>query len=254
VFDPVPLHPLAQHFGAIAGVYDRGRPDYSPAAAGAIAAELGLRTGDRVLDLAAGTGNLTRALIAAGLDAQALEPQPELREALAASIGPERVHEGVAEAIPLPDGSVRAVTAAAAFHWFEQPAAIREIERVLAPQGGLVVCENHPDWSAEPWAHEIGTLVFGRRPEHPHFDGPPWHETIAHAGGWSEPRNIRVTTTTPWQPGQTRDFLESMSWVAAMAAPEREEMLEKVDELIGDGEPRELPLHATIGLAQRLAQ
>lgn len=245
------LHPLATQFASITDAYERGRPEYSPAAAGAIVGQLGLRSGDPVLDLAAGTGKLTRALLAVGLDVIAIEPQPELREVLAASIGAERVRAGVAEAIPLPDDSVRAVTAGAAFHWFEQPAAIAEIERVLAPGGGICVCENHPDWSAEPWAGEITALVFDNRPEHPHFDGPPWHEAL-HGRGWEEPREIRVTTTTPWAPGQTIDFLRSMSWVSAMAAERREPMLEQVAELIRrSGEPQRLPLHATLHVASR---
>jgi ubiquinone/menaquinone biosynthesis C-methylase UbiE len=50
------LHPLAARFADVAGAYERGRPEYPPAVAGAIAAELGIAQGDAVLDLAAGTG------------------------------------------------------------------------------------------------------------------------------------------------------------------------------------------------------
>lgn len=108
------LHPLAVGFAGVAGSYDRGRPDYAPAVVGAIAAELSIPPGGPVLDLAAGTGKLTRALLGLGLDVVAVEPQPELRALLAASVGGERVREGLAEAIPLPDASVAAVTVAEA--------------------------------------------------------------------------------------------------------------------------------------------
>src|SRR5438270_7125297 len=121
------LHPLAERFADVAGVYERGRPEYPPAVVGAIAAELGLSGAAPVLDLGAGTGKLTRALLAAGLDVVAVEPQASLREPLAASVGAERVREGSAEAIPLADGTVRAVTVADAFHWFDQAAALAEI-------------------------------------------------------------------------------------------------------------------------------
>src|SRR3954452_12663194 len=50
------LHPLASQFAAVADEYERGRPDYAPAVAGALAAELGLAPGAPVLDLGAGTG------------------------------------------------------------------------------------------------------------------------------------------------------------------------------------------------------
>src|SRR5947209_9607660 len=131
----VTLHPLAQQFASVADTYERGRPEYAPAVIGALAAELGLRPGGAVLDLAAGTGKLTRALLAFGLDVVAVEPQAPLRELLAKVTGGERVLDGTAEAIPLPDASVALVTVADAFHWFDQPRALAEIKRVLAPGG-----------------------------------------------------------------------------------------------------------------------
>src|SRR6516225_8472395 len=97
------LHPLAARFADVAG---------------AIAAELGITPGEAVLDLAAGTGKFTRALLGIGMDVIAVEPQPPLRGILATSIGEERVRAGFAEAIPLEDASVAAVTVADAFHWF----------------------------------------------------------------------------------------------------------------------------------------
>src|SRR5437868_12217076 len=109
------MHPLAAQFAELADVYERGRPGYPPAVVGALAAELGLAPGARVLDLAAGTGKLTRALLAGGLDVLAVEPQAALRDVLARRIGAERVHDGVAEAIPLADASVDAVTVSDAF-------------------------------------------------------------------------------------------------------------------------------------------
>ena len=99
----------------------------------ALAAELRLAPGAPVLDLAAGTGKLSRALLAAGLDVVAVEPQTALRARLAGAIGADRVREGVAEAIPLPDGSVAAVTVADGFHWFDSGRALPEIRRVLVP-------------------------------------------------------------------------------------------------------------------------
>ena len=84
------LHPLAEQFASVAGAYERGRPDYAPAVVGALAAELQIAAGAPVLDLAAGTGKLTRALLAAGFDAVAVEPQTSLRAVLAAAVGADR--------------------------------------------------------------------------------------------------------------------------------------------------------------------
>ena len=244
------LHPLAVRFAEVADAYERGRPEYSPAAVGALAAELRIPPGAPVLDLAAGTGKFTRALLRAGLDVVAVEPHSSLREVLAANVGAERVRAGVAESIPLAQGSVVAVTVADAFHWFDQSVALGEIRRVLRPGGGLAVLSTVPDWGGASWAHEVGTLLAGLRPEHPHFDGPPWQDAVRAAGGWTAPREIRVTTSQPARPERIVDHLASMSWIAALPDDQRAETLAQIDALVTAGEtPAELPVHVLIGLA-----
>jgi SAM-dependent methyltransferase len=242
-------HPLAAQFASVADAYERGRPDYPPAVVGALAAELGIPPGAPVLDLAAGTGKLTRPLLAAGLDVVAVEPLAPQRDRLAAVIGAERVREGFAEEIPLPDASVDAVTVADGFHWFDHAQALAEIRRVLQPRGGLAVLSTLPDWSGASWAHELGTLIQRLRPEHPYFDGPPWQEAVRAAGGWTAPREIRVTTSQPTDPGRIVDYVTSMSFVAALPDEERAKWLAQVVALVDAGEtPAELPVHFVVGL------
>lgn len=243
------LHPLASRFASVADAYERGRPDYAPAVVGAVAAELGLAPSAPVLDLAAGTGKLSRQLLASGLEVTAVEPQAPLRDRLAAVIGSERVREGIAEDIPLPDSSVDAVTVADGFHWFDQARALIEIRRVLRAGGGLAVLSTVPDWAGASWAHELGTLIQSVRPEHPYFDGPPWQEAVRAAGGWTVPREIRVTTSQPTDPDRMVDYAASMSFVAAMPDDERAQWLTRVAELVAAGRtPAELPVHVVVGL------
>jgi SAM-dependent methyltransferase len=245
----VALHPLAARFASVADAYERGRPEYAPAVVGALAAELAIAPGAPVLDLAAGTGKLTRPLVAAGFDVVAVEPQAEMRTRLTASIGAERVRDGVAEAIPLANGSVDAVTVADGFHWFEQARALTEIRRVLAPGGGLAVLSTAPDWSGASWAHELGTMIQRLRPEHPYFDGPPWQEGVRAAGGWTSPREVRVTTSQPTDPDQIVAYVASMSFVAALPNDERADWLARVAELVETGDtPDELRVQVVIGL------
>src|SRR3712207_6132097 len=92
------LHPLAATGFGGGAPYDRARPPYPPELGDA----LGLPAGARVLDLAAGTGKVTRVLREAGFDVVAVEPNAALR-------APDAL-EGTAEAIPLGDASVDAVT------------------------------------------------------------------------------------------------------------------------------------------------
>lgn len=56
--------------------------------------------------------------------------------------------QGTAESVPLPDGSVDAIVSTEAFHWFDQPAALREFHRLLAPDGHLVVAFVSPRTAA----------------------------------------------------------------------------------------------------------
>jgi SAM-dependent methyltransferase len=245
------LHPLAAKFAAVALAYERGRPNYAPAVAGAVAAELGLETGAPVLDLAAGTGKLSRALLAAGLDVVAVEPQQTMRKTLEAAIGAERVREGVAEDIPLDDASVRAVTVGDGFHWFDQPRAVEEIRRVLQPEGGLAVLTTAPDWGAASWGHDVGTLLMELRPEHPFFDGPPWREAVERSGGWTDPWEIRVTTSQPADPQGIVAYVASMSFVAALSDEERAARLAQVADLVEAGEtPEALGVQVVIGLTR----
>lgn len=97
------------------------------------------------------------------------------------------MHDGVAEAIPLADASVDAVTVGHAFHWFDRSRALAEIRRVLRPGGGLRCSRWFPTGEARAgrtsWAHELRTLLIQTlRPEHPHFA----RGVSAHSDGfWS---------------------------------------------------------------------
>lgn len=245
----VDLHPLAARFVDVADAYERGRPEYTPAVAEAIAAQLQISAKARVLDLAAGTGKLTRALLGAGLDVVAVEPQAQLRAILAASVGGERVLDGLAEEIPLPNASVAAVTVADAFHWFEPVAALREIQRVLIVGGRLAVLRILPDWSGASWAHEVGSLIAELCSGHPQFEGPRWQETALAEGCWTAPREVALTMSQPASPDGVLDYIASMSWIAALPDDQRTETIARIGELIVAGEtPDELPIHVLVGL------
>jgi SAM-dependent methyltransferase len=164
-------------------------------------------------------------------------------------VGSERVRKGLAEAIPLADASVVAVTVGEGFHWFDQALALGEIQRVLRPAGGLAVLSTVPDWGGASWAHEVGTLLAGLRPKHPQFDEPGWQDAVLKAGAWTAPRERRLTTLQPASPGRILDYLASISWMAALPEDQRAETLAKISAILSAGEmPAELPVHVVIGL------
>lgn len=144
----------ARPFGAAAQEYDRLRPAPAPDALRWL-----LPTPDpAVLDLGAGTGLMFRALAAEGVtDVVAVEPDDAMRAALVSRSPGARALAGTAEDIPLPDGSVDAVLAASAWHWFDPDRATVEIARVLRPGGVLGLLWSAADPGVE-WLAELGRI------------------------------------------------------------------------------------------------
>jgi SAM-dependent methyltransferase len=177
------LHRNVAGFGdEAAAAYDVGRAPFPPVLVDA----LGLEPGSRVLDLAAGTGLLSGALVDAGHDVVAVEPMAPMRARLAGRVGKERALEGTAEAIPLPDHSADAVTCADAFHWFDEDAAAAEIHRVLRPGGRCVVLFREADWpDAPPWWVALHERLARIRGPHPAFDGDRGHGAFDRHGGFT---------------------------------------------------------------------
>ncbi len=137
-------------FGAAAHAYAEHRPGYAHAA---VRWALEQAPGSRVLDLGAGTGKLTATLVALGGQVIAVEPDKAMLTALRRALPAVRALAGSAEALPLPDGSVDAVLAGHALHWFDMDVAGPEVARVLVPGGTLAglwnVIDNRVDWVAE---------------------------------------------------------------------------------------------------------
>jgi SAM-dependent methyltransferase len=134
----------ADAFGRAAREYELGRPEWPGELVDRVAAELGLGPDAAVLDLGAGTGKLTRALVPRFARVVAVEPDDAMRAVLGEVVPRADARAGSAEAIPLADGEVDAVFSAEAFHWFATRESVAEIVRVLRPRGGFVILWNYP--------------------------------------------------------------------------------------------------------------
>lgn len=225
------LHPLVSGFSPDA--YDRGRPGYDPEVVAAIAEELGLTAGTRVLDLAAGTGLLSRELADMGAEVVGVEPLADMRERLAEAIGPERALAGAAEAIPLPAAAVDAVTVADAFHWFDQMAAIEEIRRVLRPRGAVGIVWSFPSWRrGDGWPAELGEMLAAHVGTHPRGGPRQPEEAFADAGGFEPVRRREIVVDREYSRDDVVAYVASISWIGVLPEAEQRAVLEEVEALL----------------------
>jgi ubiquinone/menaquinone biosynthesis C-methylase UbiE len=216
-------------FARSADAYERGRPEYPEAAVGHVVA--GLPPGAVVLDLAAGTGKLTRPLLAAGLEVIAVEPVAEMRAALPAGA---RALAGTAEAIPLEDAAVDGVTVGQAFHWFDGDAALAEIARVLRPGGLLALLWNRRVLE-DPLNQAIEDLVGPYRGDVPSHRTGAWREAFGRTASFGQLEKTVFENVLEQDADGLEARVSSISFIASLESAERARVLERARALAGAG-------------------
>jgi SAM-dependent methyltransferase len=230
-------------FARSAEAYELGRPGY-PAAA---LEPLRLSSAMTVLDLAAGTGKLTRALAESGAIVIAVEPVAEMRTALPESV---RALDGTAEAIPLEAASVDLVTVAQAFHWFDGPAALTEIHRVLRPGGRLALLWNRRVEEA-PVNQAIEALVEPHRMGTPTHRGDGWRAAFDHTALFGPLEEHVFAGEQVLDEDGLAARICSISFIARLPEPERAGLLARARELTAAG-PVTVPYRTEVQVCARL--
>ena len=208
---------FARSFGAQAARYDRTRPSYPAAALDLVlAGPASGRADRRILDIGAGTGKLTAALLGRGAEVVAVEPDPQMLAVLAARLPQVRAVAGTAERIPLRDGSVDAIVAGQAFHWFRRPEAEYELARVLRPGGVIGLFWNLPDRGVEwvralYWATGKPELAWSERFDQ--LDGDLFTEL--------EQASVPSEHLLPGPDG-LRDLVRTWSWVSTRSKAQQD--------------------------------
>jgi SAM-dependent methyltransferase len=234
----------ARSFGPIAADYARFRPGYPRAAL-----EWALRPvlgGQRVqlLDLAAGTGKLTAAMLEFG-PVIAVEPDAGMLDQLRAHCPTADARIGSAEQIPVPDSSVDAMLVGQAWHWFDREKALAEAARVLRSGGVLAALWNREDSSVGwvPGYHEAVNRTRRVKSAQPADSIPELLAHPAFALGRQATHPNPVPATAEW----LVNSVATQSWVLVADQAEREKTLGRLrDYLAGRPETSsgefELPL------------
>jgi SAM-dependent methyltransferase len=212
---------LALSFAAVAEAYERSRPEYPEEAARWLTGE----PPRDVVDLAAGTGKLTRVLVRLGHRVTAVEPLPEMLDQLRVAVPEAEPVLGRAESMPLADRFADAVVAGQAYHWFDHDAALVEIARVLRPGGTFGAVWNMRDEGVD-WVARLSELIGSegqseREPE----------DEVAASGLYEPVEEAEFRWEQPLDRARLRDLVLSRSYCASLPPDEREPVLAAVEGL-----------------------
>ena len=129
-------------FDAVAERYDASRPGYPAAAVDAMLELAGTRAGGSVLEIGAGTGQLSSVLHERGFRLTCIEPGAALAAILRRKLPDAEVAVAAFEDWASGDRRFDLVVSATAFHWLEPATAIAKVRGLLGPDAALAVLWN----------------------------------------------------------------------------------------------------------------
>jgi SAM-dependent methyltransferase len=225
------IHRAATHGFRGAEQYERARPDYPAEAIAELVRALRLGPASRTVELGAGTGKLTRALLPRCGLLVAVEPVAEMRRELAARVPGARVLGAVAEALPLRARTASAVASGQAFHWFANREALDEIHRVLVPGGRLGLVWNQRDESVG-WVRRLQEMLEPLEGDAPRFRTGRWREAFRGQSLLGPLAEASFAHEQVGPPEMVVARVASISFVAALPSDRREEVLGEVRRLL----------------------
>jgi SAM-dependent methyltransferase len=227
----VTVHEQARHgFQRGAAAYERGRPGYPRTAIEWLERELRLGPGRTVVDVAAGTGKLTRELIASGATVIAVEPVEGMRAVLEQAVPQARALEGTAEALPFEAQSVDAIVVAQAFHWFDAPAALAEFHRVLRPEGPFALIWNRRQFD-QPIHRAIDEIIEPHRGDTPSHSRGAWRQPLASTELFAPVAEVERPNDQLVDRDGLVDRVTSISFVANLPPAEHELVAARIRDL-----------------------
>ncbi|HEV3158216.1 MAG TPA: class I SAM-dependent methyltransferase [Candidatus Baltobacteraceae bacterium] len=242
-------------FDSVATSYDSSRPAMSDKVVSDLMTHANLRSGSRVLEVGAGTGQLTIALLDRGLQVTALEPGDALRERL---IEKTKGHNNVVvrpdlfEEYSNENNAFDAIVSANAWHWVDPSVGYSRAANLLRPRGALGVIWNFPLLSDQMLRDRLNKEVFSGKGNWPdlakgndHFDSIQasaleGRKEIVESNLFSDPwwtfheENFSLTID------MYIEFLKSYANVAISSAERQIKLREDVLKIVGNCESIDL--------------
>ena len=226
------IHAQAESYADNAGSYARGRPDYPSAMITWMQSRTGVKAGDVVIDLGAGTGKFTRALVNLGLRVTAIEPVEQMRAQLAAALPEVTAIGGVAQNLEVASASADLFTCAQSFHWFADDVAVNEIARVLKPGHFLVLVWNQRDISHPIQSMLEQFLLSHQDPKIPHSPDRRWKPVIDRSPLFEFVEEVRFRHDHELDRSGVVDRLRSMSVYPALSPEIQKMATDEVEALV----------------------
>lgn len=211
--------------------YQRLRPGYPAGAVDWLVA--GMPDGGRVIDVGAGTGKLTAALVARGFDVCAVDPSADMLAQLHQALPTVSTRIGTGESTNIDSGIADMVTFAQSWHWVEPAAGAAEIERILRPTGRVGWIWSFLDVRV-PWVEELAEI---------------WHtlgssEAIDAAShrpeltpAFDEVETLSVDWQQPMSPIDLADLVTTRSYYLTASADSQRKIRERAAALLADRFP-----------------
>jgi SAM-dependent methyltransferase len=238
-------------FEAVADEYDAARPSYPRELLDA----LGPLEGLAVLDVGAGTGIATRALLARGAEVVAVDPgQRLLRRATARTPWLAAVVADGA-VLPVRSEAVDLVCFAQSWHWLDAAARVDEMHRVLRPSGRWAGWWSHARADGDAWFDAYWTAIehFCSGTQRGQRD-TDWGRTVAVPGRF----RVGPRVSVPWRREiSVDDWMtdqSSHSYVVGLPEGPRGELLDELRALLEDrfpGGAMEVPYETWLWIATR---
>lgn len=147
------------------GTYELTAVTLTPAAERVVAVA-GIEAGERVLDVACGTGNAALAAVAAGAVVTGVDLTPRLLEVARERVPQATFLEGDGAALPIDDDATDATISVFGVIFVGDPvAAVAELARVTRPGGRIVVTSWIPEGAIAGAGRIIGDVLRGGAPE-----------------------------------------------------------------------------------------
>jgi SAM-dependent methyltransferase len=174
-----------RRFRANVPFYARYRLGYPDSLVARVSAVAGVAQGARVMDLGCGPGLLAISFARAGMAVTAIDPEPDMLEALRAAAydagASIDAREGSSFDMPRDIGMFKLVAMGRSFHWMDRVATLKMLESCVLQDGAVALFhDEHPRTAENRWRrvlHDISNAYGRAHSPHVREAGNPAYRT-----------------------------------------------------------------------------